>query len=514
MKRIPWHTILIVFYSVLFLFAENIEYVKLSDTFNPLLHIAAGAILVFGLSFLVFRSSIKAGIFTSIVLLLFFSYGHYHETLYPNRIPIINVRFDHNFYKWSSLILCIIVIWRLFKAKTSLVKANKLFNFIALLLIAMPVFKIVEFNLSKNDFEQELNTSSAEVEELEAKPSVYYFIMDAYGRNDVFEEMYGFDNSPFTDYLKEKGFYVADESFANYNKTVLSIPSSLNMTYLDSLAEVLGTESENQTPLLQMIDNNKTLAHLKDYGYSSIAFDAPILQHLFMDSVDLFYETPGAYVNLFENELLNTSIIRAFRREKAISNIDDYEFHRKKLLSAFDKIVDISKRKEPFYVHGHILAPHQPFVFNAKGEAVNPKHYYACWIPIEEGRDAEEYKREYIEQLQFINQKLKETIDAILANSETPPIIIIQGDHGPCSELTNTKSIDGNNFHERMPIINAYYFPDQDYKELYPTISPVNSFRLVFSKYFKLNYPLLPDSSYYSTWNRNYDFVNVTDSVN
>ena len=500
---------------MIFLYAENIKYVKLADIWSPMLYVCLGSALVFVVAFLLYKKAIKAGIITTVILMLFFSYGHYHGMLYPQRIPIINVRFDHNFYKWSSLIICLFMFWRLKKIKTNQQKTHSILNFISLLLLAMPIYKIVEHHWQLNSKQPAAQEAAEEQQvDIEEKPSIYYLIMDAYGRNDVLKDLYQFDNSEFTNYLKDKGFYIADQSFSNYNKTVLSIPSSMNMMYLDSLADELGHQSENQTPLLEMIDRNRTVDQLGAFGYTSFAFDAPILPYLFFDSADMFYETPGAYINLFENELINTSIIRAFKSKEAKSSIDQWEHHRKKILTAFDKIEAISKRDEPYYLHGHILAPHQPFVFGANGEALNPSHHYTCWMPVEDGRDPQEYREQYIEQLKFINKKLMQTVDAILSNSKTDPIIIIQGDHGPCAELTNTKTIEGNNFRERMPIMNAYYFPKKNYQTLYPSISPVNSFRVIFNEYFGKDYTLLPDSSFYSTWEHHYDFVNVTDSLN
>lgn len=485
--------------------------VEWTDTLRPFFYIFAGASVYFLLAKLVFKSWIKAGLFTSLALLLFFSYGHYFDALYPQRIPIIKVRFDHNFYKWFSLLLSILVGWRLWKLKSEPLKLNQLSNGIALLLLIMPAFKIAQHYINNEKSTELTNKSTTSVST--TQPSVYYFIMDAYGRNDILKDLYDYDNSEFTNFLKEKGFYVAEKSFANYNKTVLSIPSSLNMTYLDSLSEALGEKSEDQGPLLQMIDHNKAVNILKSKGYTSVAFDSPILPYLFMKSADEFMETPDTYINQFESELFNTSILKAFKFIKRKKAVDEYDYHRKKILNAFDKSIEVSKRKGPHYVHGHILSPHQPFVFNSKGESVDPKHYYTCWMPIEDGRNPEEYRIEYIEQLRYINTKLKETITAILENSDTPPIIVIQGDHGPCSELTNTKTIEGNNFHERMPILNAYYFPDGNYEKLYVDISPVNSYRVILSQYFGEHYELLPDSSYYSTWKHHYDFVNVTESA-
>ena len=39
---------------------------------------------------------------------------------------------------------------------------------------------------------------------------------------------------------------------------------------------------------------------------------------------------------------------------------------------------------------------------------------------------------------------------------------------------------------------------DEAKKDLYPTITPINSFRVVFNSYFGTNYPLLEDQSYYA----------------
>ena len=46
---------------------------------------------------------------------------------------------------------------------------------------------------------------------------------------------------------------------------------------------------------------------------------------------------------------------------------------------------------------------------------------------------------------------------------------------------------------ERHAILNAYYLPGDGSKKLYPSISPVNTFRVVFSHYFGADLDLLPD---------------------
>jgi hypothetical protein len=49
-----------------------------------------------------------------------------------------------------------------------------------------------------------------------------------------------------------------------------------------------------------------------------------------------------------------------------------------------------------------------------------------------------------------------------------------------------------------MKILNAYYLPEGGGQEIYPEISPVNTFRVVFNRYFGGDLPLLEDRSYFS----------------
>lgn len=46
---------------------------------------------------------------------------------------------------------------------------------------------------------------------------------------------------------------------------------------------------------------------------------------------------------------------------------------------------------------------------------------------------------------------------------------------------------------------------------LYPAISPVNSFRVIFNSQFGTEYPLLPDRSYFAPGDLPYSLTDVTD---
>ena len=89
-------------------------------------------------------------------------------------------------------------------------------------------------------------------------------------------------------------------------------------------------------------------------------------------------------------------------------------------------------------------------------------------------------------------------IDGILTNSKTPPVIIIQADHGPAIQHYYL-TMDELSVFERYSILNAYYLPGVNPNEVPKDITPVNSFRFVFNKYFNANFQLLPNHQYFPT---------------
>jgi hypothetical protein len=97
----------------------------------------------------------------------------------------------------------------------------------------------------------------------------------------------------------------------------------------------------------------------------------------------------------------------------------------------------------------------------------------------------------YRDQVTYINKRIEHILKMILMNSETEPIIILQGDHG--GPMGGPIPIEA-----RMSILNAYYLPYGGSELLYDSISPVNTFRLIFNYYFGGEYELLADEAYYS----------------
>ena len=111
----------------------------------------------------------------------------------------------------------------------------------------------------------------------------------------------------------------------------------------------------------------------------------------------------------------------------------------------------------------------------------------------------------YRGQLSYLNTKLETVVRRIIAESARPPVIMLQGDHGPEMGLSRG-SLSESDVDGRYSIFNAYLFPEGGEEKLYDSISPVNSFRILLNHYFGTSYPLLEDKSYYTTDRLIYDF--------
>ena len=135
----------------------------------------------------------------------------------------------------------------------------------------------------------------------------------------------------------------------------------------------------------------------------------------------------------------------------------------------------------PTFVFGHFLLPHDPFVFDDEGNVCRLTSSAIA------GRAKVMWSRS------ATNKVIRDLVTTLQGRNGRRPIIIIQGDEGPFPEtgigLTRSwREADNDELQIKMGIMNAYYFPDEDYAQLYQDITPVNSFRVILSKYFGLNF--------------------------
>ncbi len=514
-KTITIHPYLFAIFPILFLYSHNIGQLSMlsfSEVFIPVAIILGFAIIAMVIFWLIFkRDSYKAGIVTSIFLVLFFSYGRIHELIVGFKIGNFIIG-GHRYLSVLWLILFIVGVFFTIRTKLNLRNLINILNIISVVLVLFPLINIGIYNFNKRDTQQDPGVAAREdgstiTENRGELPDVYYIILDGYAGSDSLEEFYDYDNQEFTSFLAEKGFFVASKSRCNYPWTYLSLASSLNMEYINFLSEDAGIGSDDRTLPYKMITSNKVWKFLDSKGYQFVHFDSsgwgPTDRNKNADisiRVNRFNE--------FNISIIQTTMLKPF--EKYIIKDSGIQ----KVLYSFSNLGKVNQIAGPKYIFAHIMSPHPPFFFGADGELIPETEYKlnAYWE-----------KEKYLDQLIFINSKVETLIEDILSNSKVPPIIIIQGDHGARSTLGNPRGDreDPANIgwlyptaemlRESTPILNAYYLPGADTSLLYDSISPVNTFRFVFNTYFDEDYELLDDRCYYSPYWQPYDFYDVTE---
>ncbi|MBI5945065.1 MAG: hypothetical protein HY864_11900 [Chloroflexi bacterium] len=495
----PWYPILISAYPALALLSANAGQVQPSAGVRPLLaSVAFGGVLYF-IVWLFFRRSKahKAAFLTTLLLSLFFSYGHAYIFIDEN-FP------ETNYTTWLAIgwiVLALLSILWTTRPKLTFVSSASSLNTVALALLIMPLAQLSLETSPRGAHALGLDNAPVErnLVRPENPPDVYFFILDSYGRSDLLYSAYGFDNSGFVNELEKRDFFVAKCSQSNYVRTEISLASSLNMEYLQGLNEAFAPKSTARRVLWDSLKHSAVRYNFENMGYETVTFDTGFAW-LDLNDTDHFMRPPPISSGMtdFEGLFLRTT---AARYAQDLGLVDpDYLLgvgFRDRFNFVFSSMDDVAKIQQPTFSYIHVISPHPPFVFDPEGNPTYPPDFW------NEQRQypPDLYQKGYVNQLQYLNKNMLAAIDTIVANSETPPIIILQGDHGPWLQPVN----------KRFWNLTAIYFPEHQ-DQLYSTITPVNIFRLVFNTYFGGKYDILEDVSYFSPVPNLYDFSEVPNS--
>jgi len=515
-RQLVFHPPLAASLPVLLLLSGNMTVTVPRFVIRPLLTVLAVTIVVWGLLSLIFRSAAKAGLLVTVLVVLFFSYQPI--TRATNHVYLAHQAITlHRAILLLQVVLLGALVCFLARTRSHLPDLTRVLNIAAACLVAVPVANIAYHQATRAEARAPGSVGGAAGPAREGMPDVFYIILDAYGRADILKTIYGYDNSNFLDQLRQRGFRVCARAHSNYSGTILSLSSSLNCCYLDEVAREVGTETRDKVALYRMLRDNRVVASLRPRGYRFVAF-ATGYSLTEMPDADL-YIRPSRYLNeLEQNLVVQTPLMNLLYRlpgSLAGGLVEPYRLHRARVHFILDKLPELRGRTYPVFVFAHVLAPHPPFVFGRNGEPVRPEREFTMVDGsefIKVGGTREEYIRGYRDQVAFISQKVLAAVDGILAASPEPPIIILQGDHGPGSHV-DFDDPHNTNFKERLSILNALCVPSELSGEFYDDISPVNTFRIILGYLLDTDYELLEDRSYFSTREHPYDFHDVTAQV-
>jgi hypothetical protein len=515
----PWviHPFLFALYPIAFVYSRNFEHSSLAQAQTSLLIMMGLTVILFLFCTVILRDAMRGGLVLSWLLIMTFSYTPVLEVI--ARMPLVSLALEREFVPLIGWILLTLTgLALVLRIKTELPNITRILNVVAIALLSFPLARIGWGELRRivlRDGSDAIQITVDQTRSLEPDtlPDIYYIILDGYAREDVLAELYGFDNSEFLEYLEQKGFYIAHQSHANYAQTALSLPSSLNFTYLDDLAAHLGSDSDDRRQLARMIEDSSLVHFLRQYGYTIVTSRSGYWVTE-LETADSYYGPRRTLNELEIGLLLNTPLPRLFSGSKQ-SSIDPYSQHRDTVLNTLTMLADSAQISSPHFVFAHIICPHPPFIFDSTGQQTRPSRDFTLVDGskfYEHGGTQSEYQEGYVAQLTFLNDRIKQVLDGLLIQTPHPKIVILQSDHGP-GMLLDWDDPDNTNLGERLSILNAYLLPDEATQELYDSITPVNTFRLILKHYFGADLQLLEDKSYFSSVDNPYKFIRVTDKL-
>lgn len=487
----PFYAFLLGLFPIIALWNNNKSQIYAKDVWLSIGISAAFVVAVWLLSLLIFRSATRASLTSSLLFILFFSYGHVYNFL-KNALP------SFGFLKLAAVyaILLVLVVFVAVRVRKISSDITLWLNGIFTLLVLFNAVQIIAFEVSVRrdrsaETTSQVQTATATESDL---PDIYYIILDSYSRQDVLKDAMGYDNSAFIDALRERGFYIPECANSNYDSTVDSIASALNYSYVDN------PTSEDETSSVSLKDNkirqdlaaygylfvtdkgfsseddvNNSdiyLNYLKDAGIKDTVMQAQFTRMYFETTLlrvmfEYYYMDPVRYSNLPQWLFIS-------EKDDKVLGYASFWFNQTNYV--FDQLATFPEKPGNYLIYAHINLPHQPFVYDANG---NFKYTY--------NPPDDQMTAPYLDQISYANKRVLQLVDELIKNSKTPPIIIIQGDHG-AHVITSGL--------EKHKILNAYYVPQEMKDDLYPTITPVNTFRLILRDVFGKEIDLLPDTLY------------------
>lgn len=417
---------------------------------------------------------------------------------------------------YLALVLCMGVVWKLELGAVG--RLTSVANVVLLAITALLAGLIVrdEIHVSRAasaDAPAPLAVPAAGNREL---PDIYVLVLEGYAREDVLRSYYGFENG-LAGELRSLGFFVADGAAGNYAQMGQAFASSLNLEYLPDLLRESGPHVPLRRRLGELITRNRVFPALRTAGYHVTSYES---EYAFLRPEPV-NTRPGPFVRFtnFEYRMYEASIFpRLLAAAGSSRGKIPLEVHRHHVRWVLDRLGREPSPPDgrPKFVFAHLLMPHPPFAVQADGNA-RPTHVAAGfndgdqWQELARGT-GEEYRSGYLDAVSFLNSRVPGIVRRVQSESSRPTIFYILSSHGPASRLRWERP-DPASVRERMASLLAVRFADGNHSPIHSRTTPVNAFRVLLNRAIGTELPMLPDRSYFSTWERLSEYTDVTDVV-
>lgn len=214
------------------------------------------------------------------------------------------------------------------------------------------------------------------------------------------------------------------------------------MNYLPALSKYFAPPNKEIDDLYPFLQQNAVRQALKGLGYKIVGFESGYSPDEFQDAdyyfsprADIWNELTTGGLNPFETILMQNSaglwLYDYSLTHPAVRPFFDYTYidFRNRMLFEMDKLPELPSIPGPKFIFIHLIAPHDPFAFGPNGEVIDRMTPFT-FNGDPEAKTFTDFKRGYTGEVTYLDQRFLSIVDQILRKSATPPVIILQGDHG------------------------------------------------------------------------------------
>ncbi len=493
------HPLLFGVYPILFLWSQNVGEVGLADVEDAFRRAIPILLLATALSWIIFRDRRRGALVVTPAALGFLLFGQVARLHVPPQIETA---------AWVA-IMAIALVAAVRLSRTWLVRLDTALLRVAVILVAVSLVSIVPTAVEEVLAVKPVATTGRGLPTVTAaaKRDVYWLVFDRYGSDRSLQLQFGVAN-PLTPWLRDHGFEVLSDSHANYVGTAQSLATTLNMTPLDRLVRSVPATSPNYAPIYGTLQGSRVVRQFQALGYRYLHLGSWWNPTRVDYAADQNFDAD--LVPDFTSVVIETSVVPSAIKALGIDELPPTESakHLKHNTYALDTLDDLPGQAGPKFVVGHVLLPHPPYIFDRDGRYIAPDEA-ATLAP----DDA------WHRQLDYTNSRLRTFLEGLLALPEDrQPIIILQADEGPWPDRYAADKVafdwqkaSRDELDIKFGIMNAWYVPGAADLQLPQSLTAINTFPVLFDRYFGLDYPLLPDTVTTSrSWTRPYQLIDIT----
>lgn len=487
LQQYSLYLVLLPVFFVLHGYLENYGFISPGELAVLAITYIVSTLILAVICWLFFRNIPKAALATFVIMAYYFFFGFLHDFL-KKHAPFFA---SYTILLSAFFILLIVFIIYLKKSNRSLKPLTVFLNVLFLIYVFVDAGNLIskafrsnaENRLSVYSFARENTYKPCDTC---SRPDIYFLLMDAYASTVALAQWYNYHND-LDSFLLQKKFSIQANSRSNYNFTPFSMASILNMSYIKGIENTKAVTVNDYANCEVLIKNNEVIKTLSAAGYDivnysifNLAGHPSFLTQSFLPlNTRLITErTLFAYID----KDIGWKLATWFPFKWLYSHDIMHGNRNNQQLIELVKTNASIKSIRPRFVYAHLYMPHNPYYYDKNGKL----------------KDIETIIREnvtfplqaYLEYVTYVNSRIREMVTNIQQKNPSA-VIILMGDHGN-REATK----------EAFPIryfqnLNAVYYPDNDYKMLYDSISGVNQFRVILNKLLQQKLPLLKDSSIY-----------------